>query len=502
LVELEVVVEPAPPAALILQADSDVDDVPIERVLTPLPSPTYSRKPQTQHSSAIVGCTSFVGEPGLYEIDAGILNEPKTWNLSGVVGDCLLVGAGVKASEMGWVSMKRTGADTIQVKLTPQYAGDTGGFFAAYFVVPHSALIRIKMEVVMRETDEILVTPSVLLPSGNESLPFQVSPKSIVSGRLYQGRKHEFLFLLFNRHPTSPLVFQLNAIGIKGGMQAWFSIAGIDEEHRRVTIMPNSCMRLALNIIVPEVQNEDFSDLEVTVACRHLRNSRETLIVQLPKQASSPLFALSETRVKVGDIIRIEPMDDERWKDHPLVVVGPEWVRCSTSTDSERDIASVQAANEPIINSSTKKLLSSGLVRARLKIGEGFKIESADAPATLTVYSALDSTNHLSVQLRLGNSYVVPPGGANLWRDAIELELARACVSGEFSCPADIVFQELLELLRRDPGGRGSSIVAVYFRLCFSDPQMENQALREKREMFIEQLKSLPETLLVNLDDL
>ena len=103
---------------------------------------------------------------------------------------------------------------------------------------------------------------------------FELSPSTqLVSPTLYLGRQRRLPFTLFNRHSRAPLVFQLNVVGMKEGLTAWFSLPGRDlEEHRRVTVNCASSLRLQLNLSVAEgTQREDFTDLEINVSCRQLR---------------------------------------------------------------------------------------------------------------------------------------------------------------------------------------------------------------------------------------
>jgi hypothetical protein len=91
-----------------------------------------------------------------------------------------------------------------------------------------------------------------------------------------------------------------------------------------------------------------------------------------------------------------------------------------------------------------------------------------------------------------------PAGGASHWRDAIELELTKVCLQrGDFStCPADIIFHEIVQLLTRDPGGRGVSIAALYLRLRFGgmeDSQNQGKQLEEDEQ--IAELGSIPECI-------
>ncbi|KAH9259267.1 hypothetical protein BASA81_002310 [Batrachochytrium salamandrivorans] len=430
---------------------------------------------------AISGCP-FVGEPGLYEIDAGLLTEAQTWQLTlkptaaaAEAGtDWFLVrGKNTAFASEEWVSVRRSDPLAFEVQLNPQPLTQVGGFFSAYLVFPRVGVVRIKMEVVM------VLDDLQLLPAIAPSHVFEVSPNgAIVSGPLAAGRVRSLPFTLFNRHAKAPLVFQLNVVGVKGGLMAWFSHLGCaSEEHRRVTVNSSSSCRLQLNLHVPAVgvQTEDFADLEINVSCRQLRNSILTLKVCLPARGFQPGFALNCTSaVRVG-----EPIAVTCNRGDEVVCVGPEWIKTTTTS------------SQPIFTA---------LVRAKLGNGDTLTVTEAACPGLLTFYNSREAHDFVTVKVSPALSVSVTPSlqGASMWRDAIELEMVKTCVLGKGLDLGGILFRELLELILADAGGRGASLVSLFFKLQFPSTTDGNA----QKELYIKELKSVPESLLYNIAEL
>ena len=244
-------------------------------------------------------------------------------------------------------------------------------------------------------------------------------------------------------------------------------------------------MNLALNIVAPEKQSEDFSDLEIHIACRHLRNSRINLPVHLVNHATRPQFNLKRTLVEVGDIIETYSLSEDNPTD--LTIVGPEWIKCAIVEDlEERDDTSTTSSEKS----------TACLVRAKCKSGNSLKIEKCEGSGSLTIYNSREPFEKLQVRIESSHVAFPPLKNTSLWRDAVELELVRACVLHEFSCPPKILFQEIVQIITRDPGGRGASLISLFFRVS-----LRHESEAEDRSLCLKFLKSLPESYLMNIND-